>query len=301
MASSVDVRALQCQNIANALGQKAFADVTFVVGPSQTEFPANRLLFGVISDVFKAMLFGSMEESKSDSVITIDDIDAKGFKVVMDFAHCKNPQITVDNIISLKNICRKYQISSLSTVCDQRFKSMVNQHSLCSLLNESINYKIDEYVTECQNAVQTTLGIYAGDMVKSKGFTSMGLKAMIMFLQFDGLDITEEKLWDAVLEWNEYQNAIGHQIGEYRISWDRSLMERLSLEEQKMNDGEDNMNLLRAICPYIRFGLMNGTYFVDKVQSLNCLSKDETLEIANYILCDDKANRQYPFILSDSD
>ena len=289
MANSVDVKTVQCRNIAGALGQDAFADVTFVIGPSQTEFRSNRLLFGVISEIFKAMLFGSMEESKSDSVITIDDIDARGFKVVMDFAHCKNPMITADNLISIKNICRKYQISSLSPICDEHFTSLIDQKSFCSLLNDSINYKMDEYVAQLKSTVKKELGQYAEDMVKSVGFKSMGLEAMSTFLQFDELDITEEMLWDAVFQWKEYQS--GKEDNSNSVS---NSLDEPSRKKRKLNNGSANGDneMLRAISPYMRFGLMRGTYFVDKVQPQQCLEQIEIVQIANYILCDNKHDRK---------
>ena len=280
MATSVDIKTLQYRNIANALEQNSLSDVTFIIGSAQTEFRSNRLLFAAISDVFKA----------SDSVIPIDDIDARGFRVVMDFAHCKEPRITTNNVVTTKNICRKYQICSLSPVCDQHFKSKINQQSFFLLLNDSINYKMDEYVTQLKSAVNTELGQYAEDMVKSVGFKCMGLRAMTIFLQFDELDITEERLWDAVLRWNECQNG-------KRKDRTPSSSVRPSRKKRKLNDGSTELaqgdgGLLQVICPYIRFGLMSGTYFVDKVQPQKCLSKDDMLEIANYILCDDKSNRK---------
>ena len=66
----------------------------------------------VINDVFKVM-FGSIPESNANVVIGISDIDANGFQSVRNDAYLKDPKITAQNVVSVKNICRKYNISDL--------------------------------------------------------------------------------------------------------------------------------------------------------------------------------------------
>lgn len=284
MATASEIKTLQCNNIATVLSQDTLCDVTFVIGSSETRFRANRVFLAVISDVFKAMLYGAMKEGQSNSVITIPDIDANGFEAVLAFAHCKHPQITENNVVSIKNICRKYQITSLSPVCNSRFQSLLNKHNgntFCSLLNDSVHYKVDKYVDLCQAAMQSRLGRNAESIVKSKGFKSMGIEAMIIFLQYDVLDITEEKLWDALLKWKDHQN-----VGNDK----RNSLEEPVMKKRKLNASSGD-KALKAVCPYVRFGLMTGQYFVDKVQPQKCLDKDEVILIANYILCPDKAKR----------
>ena len=48
--------------------------------------------------------------------------------------------------------------------------------------------------------------------------------------------------------------------------------------------GEQNQKsiLLQELSPFVRFGLMNGKYFVEKVKPLNILTKDEIIEILSY-------------------
>merc|ERR1712129_681218 len=46
---------------------------------------------------------------------------------------------------------------------------------------------------------------------------------------------------------------------------------------------------LKAICPFIRFGLMSGKYFVKKVKPLYCLTEKECLDIMSHIFCKDES------------
>ena len=140
-----DVKDSQCSNIADTLNHdndEKLSDVTFIVGPSQKELKANRFLLASISDVFKAMLFGRMEEGKPNAEVSIDDIDANAFQSVFRYAYCTNPKIDIENVVSVKHICRKYQIHSLSKICDSYFDSSLSSESMCSLLNDSLNYKL---------------------------------------------------------------------------------------------------------------------------------------------------------------
>ena len=43
--------------------------------------------------------------------------------------------------------------------------------------------------------------------------------------------------------------------------------------------------LLKELCPFIRFGLMNGEYFVKKVKPLNILTNEEIMDILSYYQC----------------
>ena len=103
------IRKKQCQNIANKMDDVALHDVTFLIGSDRIEFKANRVFLAVMSDAFQAMLFGQMQEGQRDSEVIIDDIDPSGFQSVLNYAYCKDPSITMDNVVAVKCICRKYQ------------------------------------------------------------------------------------------------------------------------------------------------------------------------------------------------
>ena len=119
MDFSDDIRKRQIQNIANGIDKSVLHDVTFLIGPDHVEFKANRVFLALISDAFQAMLFGQMLEAQRDAEVIIDDIDPKGFQSVLNYAYCKDPVITMDNVVAVKCICRKYQISDLSALCAQ--------------------------------------------------------------------------------------------------------------------------------------------------------------------------------------
>ena len=133
----------QRSNIANLLNNETIADVTFVIGENETEFNVNRFPFAGISDVFAAMLYGNMAESKPNAKIIIPDIDSKGFIPVVQYAYCKDPQISKYNLVSIKNVCRKYQIHKLSEICDSNYKKFAAKTPQLwySLFQDAVDYK----------------------------------------------------------------------------------------------------------------------------------------------------------------
>eukprot|EP01084_Bolivina_argentea_P130125 229740_1 len=138
MAYDQTVQANQRTNLLNVLNQSQFADVTFIVGNNEqkTSFKVNRLFLASISPVFKAMLYGAMKESQQNAEIEINDIKSNAFKSVLKYAYCNDPELTPDNIVDVRVISDKYQISSLSKLCDKYFSSCLNARNICLLLSE---------------------------------------------------------------------------------------------------------------------------------------------------------------------
>ena len=220
-----------------------------------------------------------MRESDANAVIDISDIDADGFQSVLNFAYLKDPKITAENVVSVKNICRKYNISDLATECDEYFEFCLSPRTICVLLDQSITHKIDEYVQKCSDKM-SKIGKKSIEILRSKGFTEMGLESMSLLLQSDFLGIKEEEIRDAVLKWAERQSSKG-VIGD--------IDEEPAAKRRRLNhDGRGYMDnrilgLLNAVKPHIRFGLMDSKYFSERVESIGILSKDEVIAVFKYM------------------
>jgi len=281
-----DVKNQQRQSIASTLDQEALCDVTFRIGPEQTEFRANRIFLAAISDVFKAMLFGSMEEGKPHSIVTIPDIDAKAFGAVLDFSYCKDPRMSIENVVPIAFVAQKYQINTLLPLCTKYFKSCIKRSTVCPLLNDAVNLHLTDLVSDCLSAIRKSLGFYAKEIIESADFLDLSLSAMIVFLQIDHLHIKEEELWEAVLKWIDHQESSKSSEAVVPFSKRRKLNDgSVDHKEAEFEAEVEKCNLLSSVSPHIRFALMDGKYFVKKVQPKGCLNKDEILEISNYILC----------------
>ena len=280
MEFSSRIKRRQRRNIVKSMGNQTFEDVTFVVGQNRAEFKGNRFLMAIISDVFKAMLFGSMQESNANAVIDISDTNANGFQSVLNFAYLRDPEITAENVVSVKNICRKYSISDLDTECDEYFDFCLSPSTICLLLDQSITHKIDEYVQKCSDKMNE-IGKRSLEILQSNGFIQMGLESISVLLQSEFLRIKEEEIWDAVLKWAERQSSkeIIGDIDEEPAAKRR----RLNHHENRHKDNILLLRLLNEVKPYIRFGLMDSKYFSERVESIGFLSKDEVIAVFKYM------------------
>eukprot|EP01083_Nonionella_stella_P259232 885345_1 len=305
----------QTKALLDVLNKNKFTDVTFLIGPNQVEFKANRVFLACQSPVFEAMLYGSMQESQPDSEIQIHDIEPDAFQVVLNYCYMQNPSLTSHNIIALAQIADKYQIKGLSLMCKDYFPNILNIDNICTMLHQSVNAKLDSYVTKCENAITNKFGKHAPEMVQTIGFVSMNVAAMKIVLKLDALAITEDDLWDAVLKWKEYQiscdddeddlNTLSNprkRKGDFmtdsvvphkkqRLNDAQNCNNHNNNTCSKSNEGkvddedESGLQLLKEVCPFIRFGLMSGQYFVKQVKPLNCLTDKQMNAILCYYQC----------------
>ena len=202
---SSSTRKNQCDALWNLYKDGTMSDVTFIIGSEQKEFKANKAFLAAHSSVFKAMLFGQMMESQLNSEIEIIDIEPKAFESVLKYCYCNDPELSSNNVVSIKQIADKYQIDGLSKLCDRVFGECLNQNNFCKLLKDSMNFKMDGYIKQCMDSLNQMLGKYAKEFVKTPGFMKLDLNSMKSILQCDNLLIGEEDLFEAVMKWVQHQ------------------------------------------------------------------------------------------------
>ena len=277
------LRERQSTNARKMMQNDTFCDVKFIVGKQKKQFKANRMFLANISAVFKAMLYGEMQESLDNAEIEIIDTTPDAFKSLLNYAYFMNPNLTDNNIISVRQLCDKYQITDLLECCDEQFDSCILTSTVCRLFNEAVTKNIPKYVEKCQKAIQSRLGNKADEIIQSDGFLSMTLKAMQLFLQSDHLRIKETDLWDRVLKWADHQSVkINANNSDFYGNLPPSKKRKLD-EDQDIIKASNKISLLTAIAPYIRFGLMDGKYFVTKVRNEGFLTDKEVADISCYI------------------
>lgn len=282
---STEMQLQQHKNMAAILKMDSMRDVTFLIGEEQKEYTGNRIAMSSISEPLRIMLFGSMKESQPDTEVIIGDIEPEGFQSVLNWAHLEDPQIAVDNVVSVRSICRKYQISDLSVICDRNFRQYLNATTFCSLLVQSRNHKLDEYVQICIQSLNGSIGDQISHILWSNGFMKMNVESMIFLLQLENVCIAEERIWDAVLNWKNYQikpNSDDEAGAQMKGEIDEEPPTKRRRFDNHNSGGLETRDL-RAVVRHIRFGLMQHQYFVEKVQPTGCLDQEEIITISNYM------------------
>eukprot|EP01084_Bolivina_argentea_P022166 41195_1 len=289
------IQAKRCAELWNSRNESAFSDVTFIIGSEKKEFKANRMIISSTSDVFKAMLYGNMKESQPNVEIEIPDIDSKAFKLVLKYAYCNEPQLTVKNVINVAKISQKYQILLLSKVCEKFLSKKLKDNNFCHVFNKTVQYKLTSCIEICRKALETHLlhtyrsypCLSMSNIISTNGFLQMDLGSIQQMLKWNCLNVNEEILWSAVVKWVNFQTKHVHIIDDELLNFLLSPNKRRKLNngyaKKNENKNDNRLKLLKAICPYMRFGLMSAKYFVSNVKSENCVTKEEIADVLCYI------------------
>eukprot|EP01083_Nonionella_stella_P065755 172523_1 len=180
MERSSSLKVVQQQIFADIVKNDKYRDVTFIIGEQATNFHVNRMFLSAISAVFDAMLYGNMEESKPNAEIAIKDINPVGFECILNFAYNNDPKITPQNVLSVIQICDKYQITSLRSFCDEYLKSSKCLPSVCALLEEAITLKLDDSAQRCVQCLRHICNGWTMENIESE-LIQLSLKAMTLF------------------------------------------------------------------------------------------------------------------------
>eukprot|EP01083_Nonionella_stella_P073030 197181_1 len=276
-----------CMHLWNSRNDPDFCDVTFVVGKEETEFDANKTIVASCSPVLKNLLFWCFEKDESkepNQQVKLQQSDPIAFEAMLKFAYCINPGLQPNNVIKVRKMAQKYGITRnetvLSKLCDEYVTQNISVSNCCLLFDEAVKSKMSTCIQTVQKLMeQNQLAGNAHAIVFSKGFCHMSLEAMQLFLQLDCLQMSEEKLWEAVLRWVAYQAR--SQLNDDNASLnDSTEIESVQVRDKTM---ESRKKLLQQICPFVRFGLMTANYFVTKVKEENCLTTKDIADILCYI------------------
>ena len=254
MAYTVFDQTQQRTNLLNLFNDDESCDVTFIVGKDRKEIKVHRVLLASVSPVFKAMLFGNMKESEPGAEVEIVDIDASAFESVIKYAYCNDPVLTADNFMPILYICDKYQISSMKRMCDRHFDELLTSQNICTLLDQLISFNLSSWIKKIETLLsKKRRNLKASEILESSGFRSMSAKAMVIFLQSDGLNIKEEDLWEAVVKWAEHKAFDGGQP----LAKKRKLNNGQPINAaSQLSEDDMKLSLLKTVCPFIRFGFM---------------------------------------------
>ncbi|CAL4925079.1 unnamed protein product [Urochloa decumbens] len=118
----------------NLLQSQEGTDVTFQVGGEK--FAAHRCVFAARSAAFKAQLFGPMKEGTTDTVVRIDDMEAKVFRLLLGYIYCDSvPE--VDEELMLQHLlvaADKYDLPRLRLICEYKLCLCINADTVGTIL-----------------------------------------------------------------------------------------------------------------------------------------------------------------------
>eukprot|EP01083_Nonionella_stella_P222184 793114_1 len=144
------------QALSAAFSNSKFCDARFLIHSEGDEFEdveivGIRSVLAANSEVFEAMFYGSMMESKTKNVIDIIDCPAEAFQIMMQYMHgnvIKN--LPIDNVIDVLCVADRYQVEYLSTHCTDFIRNHISETSVCSVLSKVFG-KFDKISNMCMD------------------------------------------------------------------------------------------------------------------------------------------------------
>jgi len=237
-----------------------FHNTKFLVGTEGTEFQCNDTLLGVISPVFREMLF---EGKRSTGKIVLPNISHPGFAAIVRHAFSLDPEINPGNVIQVINACKVYKVYCLYKLAVKyvddvleaaaAFSEMAKYNAVTKFLTEATKFNLPEVVASCFRAL-TTGGV--SQFLRSKAFTEFSAPTVKLVLGFDELACEEEEVWECALSWAKVQGK----------------RNKTQLVDE-----------LRKIYHAVRFPLMSTKYFSSKVVPVSVLTKQEMLDLYCYL------------------
>ncbi|KAK3106667.1 hypothetical protein FSP39_024838 [Pinctada imbricata] len=259
MASS-DVEHWQCdktlpQCMTHMLENEIMCDVTFLLGEQRLEVHAHKYMLASRSPVFHAMLDGPMAERGK---IEIPDIENGVFDVFLRYVYTDNVSVTVDNVLKVMYVSKKYCVDLLTKQCKDFVKKNITNESACVLMDSASMLQEEEIYKLCLEKIKEN----AESCIRSPGFTTLGKETLKLITESDSLVIKEEVLYEQVMKWCDAEC----RRQQMEITW------------------ENKRNLLGEVLFNIRFPLMDSKFFAKEISEIELLTDKEKVAIMHYHL-----------------
>jgi len=237
-----------------------FHNTKFLVGAAQQEFMTNSTVLGIISPVFRELLFKTRRpaSSKKGNSFELPEITPTGFAALVRFGFTLDPEITPENVIEVIHAAQLYKVFIIHRLAIQYVDKVLTEapdQYFVPFLENAARYGLTEIVRKCFDSFQHNAGGVA-DFLKSKQFLEFPAEFVTLLLKCDELALEESAVWDAVQAWAKSQ--------------------------AKRNKTEPVYEL-KKVYHFVRFPLMDTAYFTSNVVPLNVLTQKETLDLFCYL------------------
>ncbi|XP_062524244.1 kelch-like protein 40a isoform X2 [Bombyx mori] len=190
--NSCNNRASLYDRIKKLLVSYEWSDCNFCV--SGKKFKAHKLILGISSPVFEAMLYGPLSNNND---IHIPDIEPEIFQLILNYIYTDNVDITsIEQAFDLLYASRKYLLEHLTKTCIEYIKENVTIDNVIEVLNYP-DYMHDKQLTTYAVNLFCAHAYYLFQR-HIQVISPLCLKTV---LQSDEINITEKDLIKFIFEW----------------------------------------------------------------------------------------------------
>ncbi|XP_044732399.1 BTB/POZ domain-containing protein 2-like isoform X2 [Chrysoperla carnea] len=175
------------------------ADFHFIVGPNKEHrIPVHKLVLAAASDVLEALFFGALAIESNE--IEIPDVEPQAFLAFLEFIYSEEAKIDHETVMATIYVANKYNVPALKKYCVKFLKDNLDCENAVLLLKQATFFDEPELAESCSDFIdKNTINILAVE--------NLDLDTLITVLERDTLQISESKLYAAVLQWTEAECA----------------------------------------------------------------------------------------------
>ena len=215
-------------------------------------FYCHKFVLIAMSDFFKAMLTGTMKESKEKFVELKGFHSSLGIELVLDYIYTGKIHINFENILSILDSASQLQIDYMFKLCSQFLIKNINTLNCVTILKLADTYSIQAVINYTNNFIsENIVEIYQSG---SDQFDQLSYDQIKFLLNNDCLQVCSEiDLFLMIVKWLE-----------------------TSLEKQTKIDPENLTGRLKyapELMKYVRFMNMSAEELADKVERVDFMNQ----------------------------
>lgn len=202
--SYIDHYKLILKNLESLYLNNEFSDLTFVV--EDVEIPAHKVILAASSDYFRALLFGGLQESKSDKIhLKCDNLDL--FKLLLKYVYTGQMNLidlSVKDILYIFQMSHEYNFKTLNEKISTYLILILSLDNVCIFYDLSNFYEIEQLKTACIKF----LDLNAEQVLKEETFLRFSKTNLKSILLRDSFCANESDILIAVNKWIESNPGI---------------------------------------------------------------------------------------------
>ena len=172
---------------------------------SDGNIKANKMMLGIVSPVFKKMLYGSFKEASSSEVDLPKD-NYKIMKLLFDIVFEGSSELEcLDDIIPLMEVVDRYEFKKVPVqrMCDEAILAELDPSNYVNILQKFVGVMSEASVKEATNKVMC----YCNNDFVSKfdEIKDLPEEVLLLLLQRNDIDNPEIELFNFLVKWQDYQ------------------------------------------------------------------------------------------------
>ncbi len=173
------------------------------------EFLVHRIILAARSEYFRALLFGGLKETSSDTIV-IKDVRAHAFKLLLQYIYTGKLSLRnerEESLIDLLALVHQYGFVDLLKASSDYLESILNIENVCSIYDISSLYQLKSLEEKCARFIDRN----CATLLNHKTLLQLSCDSLASIIGRDSFCVREIDIFKIVKEWHEHNNVAESQ------------------------------------------------------------------------------------------